>query len=289
MLRENKERQNSFYSVLYEKIPESHILKQIDKAVDFSFINDLLESSYCKNFGRPAKEPEMMMKLLFLQYIYNLSDVKVIEEAKVERPCGVHSDRMQWYEQEMPEKNMGGIVGKTDKNHNGIAFVSAFGLHECSAEKNTDGSVAVTLLRCFKRVFMNPGSVLSQIQGKIEYDYAFVPMNSNKDFADLVNIKNEISTGVFAYSRKTQMPETKSASLIAVDNKQIILSILKIAENQNGYIARFYNCSDTEQKANIEINAKKVYEASLNETVLNETGCNLAFRPFEIKTLYFGE
>ena len=81
MLRENKERQNSFYSVLYEKIPESHILKQIDKAVDFSFINDLLESSYCKNFGRPAKEPEMMMKLLFLQYIYNLSDVKVIEEA----------------------------------------------------------------------------------------------------------------------------------------------------------------------------------------------------------------
>ena len=64
MLRENKERQDSFYSTLYEKIPESHILKQIDKAVDFSFINDLLESNYCKNFGRPAKEPEMMIKLL---------------------------------------------------------------------------------------------------------------------------------------------------------------------------------------------------------------------------------
>lgn len=81
MLRENKERQSSFYSTLYEKIPENHILKQIEKAVDFSFINELLESSYCKNFGRPAKEPEMMMKLLFLQYLYNLSDVKVIEEA----------------------------------------------------------------------------------------------------------------------------------------------------------------------------------------------------------------
>ena len=81
MLRGNQVKQNSFYSTLYEKIPESHILKQIHKAVDFSFINELLESSYCKNFGRPAKEPEMMMKLLFLQYIYNLSDVKVIEEA----------------------------------------------------------------------------------------------------------------------------------------------------------------------------------------------------------------
>lgn len=80
MLRE-KSQQLSFHSMLYDKIPETHLLKRIEKAVDFSFINELLEDSYCKNNGRPAKEPEMMMKLLFLQYIYNLSDVKVIEEA----------------------------------------------------------------------------------------------------------------------------------------------------------------------------------------------------------------
>jgi len=79
MLR-NDAKQETFYSVLYEKIPEKHLLKLIDKAVDFGFINELVASSYCKNFGRPAKEPEMMMKLLFLEYIYNLSDVKVIEE-----------------------------------------------------------------------------------------------------------------------------------------------------------------------------------------------------------------
>ena len=80
MLREES-KQLSFYSSLYEKIPETHILKRIEKVVDFGFINEMLESSYCKHFGRPAKEPEMMMKLLFLEYIYNLSDVKVIEEA----------------------------------------------------------------------------------------------------------------------------------------------------------------------------------------------------------------
>ena len=76
-----KDKQMSFFSVVYDKIPETHLLKRIEKAVDFSFINDLLADSYCKNNGRPAKEPEMMMKLLFLQYLYNLSDVKVIEEA----------------------------------------------------------------------------------------------------------------------------------------------------------------------------------------------------------------
>jgi len=81
MLRKEK-KQLTFYSVLYDKIPKDHILKKIDEAVDFSFVNELLKESYCENFGRPAKEPELMMRISFLQYIYNLSDVRVKEEAE---------------------------------------------------------------------------------------------------------------------------------------------------------------------------------------------------------------
>ena len=80
MLRKEK-KQLSFYSVLYDKIPKDHILKKIDEAVDFSFVNDLLKGSYCEDFGRPAKEPELLMRLLFLQKLYDLSDVRIIEEA----------------------------------------------------------------------------------------------------------------------------------------------------------------------------------------------------------------
>jgi len=79
----NELKQLSLYSTLYNRIPENHILKQINSAVDFSFINEMLEGSYCKYYGRPAKEPEMMSKLLILEYLYNLSDVRVIEEATV--------------------------------------------------------------------------------------------------------------------------------------------------------------------------------------------------------------
>ena len=57
------------------------MLKLIDRAVDFTFINELLADSYCRDMGRPAKEPALMAKLLFLQYLYDLSDVKVIEGA----------------------------------------------------------------------------------------------------------------------------------------------------------------------------------------------------------------
>lgn len=80
MLRENT-RQLSIFSSLYDKIPETHLLRRINAAVDFSFVNELLKDSYCANFGRPAKEPELMMRLLFLQYLYNLSDARLIEEA----------------------------------------------------------------------------------------------------------------------------------------------------------------------------------------------------------------
>ena len=76
-------KQLSLFSILYDKIPANHILKTINKSVDFSFINELLVDSYCSYYGRPAKEPEMMAKILILQYLYNLSDVRVIEELNV--------------------------------------------------------------------------------------------------------------------------------------------------------------------------------------------------------------
>lgn len=81
MLRENN-RQMNFYSTLYDRIPSNHILKQINGAVDFSFINVMVADSYCKKYGRPAKEPEMMLKLCVLGKLYDLSDVKVIDEAR---------------------------------------------------------------------------------------------------------------------------------------------------------------------------------------------------------------
>lgn len=55
------------------------MLKRIVSIIDFSFINELLKEYYCETFGRPAKEPELMCKLLFLQEMYNLSDERLIE------------------------------------------------------------------------------------------------------------------------------------------------------------------------------------------------------------------
>ncbi|MDD5511662.1 MAG: IS1182 family transposase, partial [Dehalococcoidales bacterium] len=75
--------QASFYgSYLYDRIvPQDHLLRKINQAVDFSFVNDLVKDRYTPNFGRPAEDPEFMLRLCLLQYLYGDSDRQVIENA----------------------------------------------------------------------------------------------------------------------------------------------------------------------------------------------------------------
>lgn len=70
---------------LYDKIiPKDHFLRKLKENVDFSFVNKLVEKEYCEELGRPAKEPEMMFKLLFLQTKDLLSDREVIKRAETD-------------------------------------------------------------------------------------------------------------------------------------------------------------------------------------------------------------
>lgn len=79
----DKDNQLSIYSILYNKIPRDHTLRLINEAIDLSFVTELLGKSYNKYYGRPAKNPELMLRLLILQYLYNLSDKRLIEEASL--------------------------------------------------------------------------------------------------------------------------------------------------------------------------------------------------------------
>jgi IS5 family transposase len=74
--------QTSFYgNHIYDRvIPEDHFLKLLSKAVDFSFVNKFCRSAYSPDFGRPAYGPEMMFKIIFLQFLYNVSDRRIEEE-----------------------------------------------------------------------------------------------------------------------------------------------------------------------------------------------------------------
>lgn len=87
MLCQNKQITMSLspYADLYEIIvPQNHILRRIKDNIDFSFVNPMLRKQYCEHYGRPAKEPEMMFKLLFLKKLYDLSDERLIASAQTD-------------------------------------------------------------------------------------------------------------------------------------------------------------------------------------------------------------
>ena len=77
--------QASFYgSYLYDKIvPQDHLLRRINAVVDFSFVNELVKDRYTPDFGRPAEDPEFMLRLCLLQYLYGDSDRQVEENASL--------------------------------------------------------------------------------------------------------------------------------------------------------------------------------------------------------------
>lgn len=83
MLQPARQLTASFHAELYQLVPKDHLLRKIDAAVDFGFVYELVEDSYCKYYGRPANEPELLFRLLFLQILYNLSDERMIQEAEV--------------------------------------------------------------------------------------------------------------------------------------------------------------------------------------------------------------
>lgn len=85
MLRKDISKQISgFDQYYYEKtVPQDHLLRKIANTVDLSFIRPMLADRYSLERGRPAEEPEFMFKICLLEYLYELSDVQVIEHIRV--------------------------------------------------------------------------------------------------------------------------------------------------------------------------------------------------------------
>lgn len=87
MLKNNDQMKLSLsrYQGLYDQIiPQDNLLRKIKEKINFSFVNPMLRKQYCENFGRPAKEPEMMFKLMFLKKLYDLSDERLIGSAQTD-------------------------------------------------------------------------------------------------------------------------------------------------------------------------------------------------------------
>ncbi len=81
MLRQQREKQQKMSLVIMEQmVPEDHLLRKVDRAVDFSFIHDLCAPLYCADNGRPAIDPEILFRMLLVEYLYGIRSERRLEE-----------------------------------------------------------------------------------------------------------------------------------------------------------------------------------------------------------------
>ncbi|BAO89082.1 transposase [Caballeronia cordobensis] len=69
---------------LEELVPKEHLLRKIDAAVDFEFIREKVTHLYCADNGRPALDPVVLFKLLFIGYLFGVrSERQLMREVQV--------------------------------------------------------------------------------------------------------------------------------------------------------------------------------------------------------------
>ena len=210
----------------------------------------------------------------------------------IERNTHIPLEHKSYFEAEVPEKNMNGIIGVRNDENVGFAFVSAEGLHEGSV--NSNGDIYITLLRSFHKVFMQPNAQMSQQQQELTYNYIFAPLMAEDDYSYLLNIQNTLYNPMLTSVSKVKCNAVlqKPISFVKLSNEKISISVIKKNKNDVDYIIRLFNPSKALQETEIEFgfDVDRVFLVNLNEEYLQEVEyqnnrINLAVEPWKIISL----
>jgi transposase len=80
MINEINSTQNKLEVVYIENlVPQEHILRKIDKYIDFTFIRELTKDLYCHDNGRPGFDPVVLFKMLFIGYLFGIRSERQLE------------------------------------------------------------------------------------------------------------------------------------------------------------------------------------------------------------------
>ncbi len=72
-----------YYFRLEDQVPETHLLRLIEKHINFAFVREKLKDSYSET-GRPSIDPELLLRILLIGYLYGItSERKLVEELRM--------------------------------------------------------------------------------------------------------------------------------------------------------------------------------------------------------------
>ena len=85
MLKDPSPQQHELEMVTLEQlVPKGHLVRKIDKHIDFEFIRDEVAHLYCKDNGRPPLDPVPRFKMLILGYLFGIkSERQLVKDIEV--------------------------------------------------------------------------------------------------------------------------------------------------------------------------------------------------------------
>ena len=138
----DKKREQIQMFCMDDMVPQNHLLRVIDKAIDWNFIYDLVEDKYSSDFGRPSMDPVMLIKIPFIQYLYGIKSMRqTMKEIEV-------NVAYRWF------------LGLEMKDK--VPHFSTFGKNYTRRFKDTDlfeQIFAHILSECYKYKFVDPKEV----------------------------------------------------------------------------------------------------------------------------------
>jgi len=72
----DKKREQVQFLCMDDMVPQDHLLRIIDKAIDWNFIYDLVVEKYSPDNGRPSMDPVMLIKIPLIQYLYGIKSMR---------------------------------------------------------------------------------------------------------------------------------------------------------------------------------------------------------------------
>jgi alpha-mannosidase len=203
--------------------------------------------------------------------------------AFVERRTGVREDTADWKECDVPEKQTGGIVAKRHPGGEGLAFISAAGIHECAGLDDEAGTLAVTLFRSFRKTVMTNGEEGGQLLGNLYFKYRLSVFGSGTSCADLIREQDKLQAGVrhISYPAAPGYAPAVPHSYFQLTGSDICLSVIKRPQSgeQDTVIIRVYNVSGSASTGQITCfrPIAGIREVNLNEEEAGDEGgrsCN---------------
>ncbi len=71
----SNEREQLEMLTIDQLVPNNHLVRKLEAAIDFSFIYPLVEHLYSPN-GRPSIDPVVLFKMTFIQYVFGIRSMR---------------------------------------------------------------------------------------------------------------------------------------------------------------------------------------------------------------------